>query len=107
MFLDHRGEQEGRNLRNPSGDYMGSQIVGNNWPLYPKVDHHWFQVAHSYEPLAVWVHSSFSSLLGVSALAWPRVVRPEAFMFSSSGLLLTDLIRVAKFGACTTTNRAP
>ena len=26
---------------------LDSQVAGNNRPLYPKVDHHWFKVAHS------------------------------------------------------------
>ena len=35
--------------------YLDSQVAGNHRPLYPKVDHHWFKVAHSYEPLALQV----------------------------------------------------
>ena len=34
---------------------MDSQLAGNNRPLYPKVDHYWFKVAHNYEPLALQV----------------------------------------------------
>ena len=30
---------------------LDSQVAGNNGPLYPKVDHHWFEVPHNYEPL--------------------------------------------------------
>ena len=37
--------------------FLDSQVAGNNWPLYPKVDHFWFKVAHDYEPLAVQVGS--------------------------------------------------
>ena len=33
-------------------DYLDSQVAGNNRPLYPKVDHYWFKVAHNSEPLA-------------------------------------------------------
>ena len=32
---------------------LDSQVARNNRPLYPKVDHYWFKVAHSYEPLAL------------------------------------------------------
>ena len=32
-----------------------SQVAGNNRPLYPKVDHYWFKVAHNYGPLALQV----------------------------------------------------
>ena len=35
--------------------YLESQVAGNNRPLYPKVDHYWFTVAHNYEPLALQV----------------------------------------------------
>ena len=31
---------------NPCMDYLDSQVAGNNGPLYPKVDHYWFKVAH-------------------------------------------------------------
>ena len=36
-------------------NYLDSQVAGNNRPLYPKVDHSWFKVAHNYEPLALQV----------------------------------------------------
>ena len=32
---------------------LESQVAQNNRPLYPKVDHYWFKVAHNYEPLAL------------------------------------------------------
>ena len=35
--------------------FLDSQVAGNNRPLYPKVDHYWFKVAHNCEPLAVQV----------------------------------------------------
>ena len=35
--------------------YLDSQVAQNNRPLYPKVDHYWFKVAHNYEPLALQV----------------------------------------------------
>ena len=35
--------------------YLDSQVAGNYRPLYPKVDHYWFKVAHNYEPLALQV----------------------------------------------------
>ena len=35
--------------------YLDSQVAGNNRPLYPKVDHYWFKVAHDHEPLALQV----------------------------------------------------
>ena len=35
------------------GTYLDSQVAGNNRPLYPKVDHYWFKVAHNFEPLAL------------------------------------------------------
>ena len=34
------------------------QVAGNNWPLYPKVNHHWFKVAQNDEPLALQALSS-------------------------------------------------
>ena len=34
-------------------EYLESQVAGNNRPLYSKVDHYWFKVAHNYEPLAL------------------------------------------------------
>ena len=34
---------------------MDSQAAGNNRPLYPKIDHYWFKVAYTYEPLALQV----------------------------------------------------
>ena len=33
--------------------HLDSQVAGNNRPLYPKVDHYLFKVAHNYEPLAL------------------------------------------------------
>ena len=41
---------------------MDSQVAGNNWPLYPKVDHYWFKVAHNYEPPALQVGTSLGIL---------------------------------------------
>ena len=38
------------------GTYLDSQVARNNRPLYPKVDHHWFEVARNYEPLALQVY---------------------------------------------------
>ena len=38
---------------------MDNQVAGNNRPLYPKVDHYWFKVAHNYEPLALQVGFNF------------------------------------------------
>ena len=35
--------------------YLDSQVAGNKGPLYPKVDHYWFKVAHNSEPLALQV----------------------------------------------------
>ena len=32
---------------------LDSQAAGNYRPLYPKVDHYWFKVAHNSEPLAL------------------------------------------------------
>ena len=32
---------------------LESQVAQNNGPLYPKVDRHWFKVAHNYKPLAL------------------------------------------------------
>ena len=43
----------GRNL--PTSSYLDSQVAGNYRPLYPKVDHYWFKVAHNHEPLALQV----------------------------------------------------
>ena len=37
----------------PQKNNLDSQVVGNNRPLYPKVDHYWFKVAHNYVPLAL------------------------------------------------------
>ena len=39
---------------------LDSQLAGHNRPLYPKVDHYWFKVAHNYEPLALWSFSGGS-----------------------------------------------
>ena len=44
------------------GSYLDIQVAGNNGPLYPKVDHYWFKLAHNYEPLALQV-----GLAGVGA----------------------------------------
>ena len=41
--------------------YLDSQVAENYRPLYPKVDHYWFKVAHDYELLALQVHSSKKS----------------------------------------------
>ena len=38
--------------------YLDSQVAGNSRPLYPKVDHYWFKVAHNYEPRALQVRSN-------------------------------------------------
>ena len=37
----------------PNTAHLGSQVAGDSRPLYPKVDHYWFKVAHNYEPLAL------------------------------------------------------
>ena len=36
-------------------EYLESQVAQTNGPLYPKVDHDWFKVAHNSEPLALQV----------------------------------------------------
>ena len=36
-------------------EYLEIQVAQNNRPLYPKVAHYWFKVAHNYEPLALQV----------------------------------------------------
>ena len=43
-----------------SHGHLDSQVAGNNRPLYPKVDHYWFQVAHNYEPLDISISTSIS-----------------------------------------------
>ena len=51
----------------PPRNYLDSQVAGNNRPLYPKVDHYWFKVAHNYEPLALQVRNE--RVLGLVGLA--------------------------------------
>ena len=41
-------------------------MAGNNGPLYPKVDHYWFKVAHNSEPLALQVLGTWT----LSAIHW-------------------------------------
>ena len=49
---EQRGTQDFR-----AGGLLNSQVAGNNGPLYPKVDHYWFKVAHNYTPLALQAHA--------------------------------------------------
>ena len=48
---------------------LDSQVAGNNRPLYPKVDHCWFKVAHNYEPLALQGDAQEASFKGLVAFA--------------------------------------
>ena len=41
--------------------HLDSQVAGNNRPLYPKVDHYWFKVAHNYGLLALQAALNLSS----------------------------------------------
>ena len=49
-------------------EYLDSQVAGRNRPLYHKVDHHWFKVAHNDEPLAlqvvVWGTTVYKGFVG-------------------------------------------
>ena len=47
--------EENRSEKTPSlgSNHLNSQVAGNNRPLYPKVDHCSFKVAHNYEPPAL------------------------------------------------------
>ena len=65
--------------------YLGGLLKGSwgvlvmacwkNRPLYPKLDHCWFKVAHNYEPLALQVVSNIG-LIGLPWLRFPKLRWP-------------------------------
>ena len=68
--------------------YLESQVAGNNRPLYPKVGHYWFKVAHNYEPLALQVRSSCRSFVPVPP---PRSAQKEPPFAREAGPTNTDM----------------
>ena len=67
------GQNSLRTLYSLCTNYMDSQVAGNNLPLYPQVDHYWFnEIAQNHEPLAlqVFVNEEFWPWLSYKIFWW-------------------------------------
>ena len=64
--------------------YLDRQAAGNNGPLYPKVDHYKFKVAHNYEPLALQVLGLLTGQLGGAGRAPQWFQEPSLALHGSN-----------------------
>ena len=60
---------------------LDSQLAGNYRPLYPKVNHFWFKVAHNYEPLALQECTSTTTMRQVKRNYGVRAQRLHGVVF--------------------------